>query len=175
MSKRFNKCVKHILKYEGATYTNDPDDPGGPTKYGITLGRYREQFPDATAGDIRRLRRVDALPFYKRDYWDACKCDKLPIGIDFVVFNRGVNSGPKRSVMALQKLVGVKRDGIIGPKTIAAVNDVDDMLSLALEYQWDYARYYRRLQHFWKFGKGWLSRNDQVTECVYYDLMEVTR
>ena len=59
---------------------------------------------------------------YKTGYWDRCKCDQLENGVDYVVFDQAVNSGPSRSAKWLQKAIGTAVDGGIGPNTITAAN-----------------------------------------------------
>jgi lysozyme family protein len=53
-------------------------------------------------------------------YWNALACDQLPAGVDYCVFDYGVNSGNSRAAVALQQFVGTTVDGEIGPLTIAA-------------------------------------------------------
>lgn len=74
-----------ILKIESG-YVDDPDDPGGETKYGIS----KRAYPDM---DIKNLTVDAAREIYKRDYWDACGCDGLKPGLDIAVFDTAVNMG----------------------------------------------------------------------------------
>jgi lysozyme family protein len=77
-------------------YTNHPSDPGGPTKFGITIDDYRRYVKtNATAADVRRMKLDEAKIIYRDKYWNAQRCDELPAGVDYAVFDYGVNSGIK--------------------------------------------------------------------------------
>ena len=69
---------------------------------------------------MRAITDAQLEHIYKTGYWDKCQCDALPDGVDYVVFDQAVNSGPGQSVKWLQAAVGVAVDGAIGPQTIAA-------------------------------------------------------
>lgn len=81
----FARCIEFVLAEEGGT-VNDPHDPGGLTKYGIS----QRSYPDV---DILRLTLDDATAIYRRDYWDKIRGDELPAGIDLLVFDSAVNQG----------------------------------------------------------------------------------
>jgi lysozyme family protein len=70
-----------------AGYSNNPADPGGETKYGIT----KRQYPQI---DIKNLTLDQAKAIYQRDYWSLCRCDELPWDMALVVFDCAVNQGP---------------------------------------------------------------------------------
>src|SRR5581483_11873606 len=107
MPDPFQAAVDFVLAAEGGI-VDDPSDPGGLTRFGISQRAY----PNL---DIRRLTLADAKALYRKDYWDACSCDKLPPGIAFVVFDAAVNQGVSASIRMLQRAVSVKEDGVIGP------------------------------------------------------------
>ncbi|WQP10968.1 glycosyl hydrolase 108 family protein (plasmid) [Sinorhizobium meliloti] len=67
------------------------------------------------------MSREEAADIYRRSYWPQCGVDLLPPGLDYAVFDFGVNSGPARAVKTLQKVVGVREDGHVGEQTLAAV------------------------------------------------------
>src|SRR5262245_60459519 len=113
----YEEALSRLLAHEGG-YTNHPSDPGGPTNFGITLADYRMYVkPDATASDVRAMKLDEAKTIYKTKYWDALCCNDLPSGVDYAVFDYGVNSGVNRAAKMLQRLVGVSEDGTIGPVT----------------------------------------------------------
>lgn len=121
-ANRFRTVVELTLIHEGgATYTNHPADPGGPTKWGVTIWDVRKHLnPAATAADVRALTKEQALTIYKANYWDRVNADCLAPGVDYVVFDYAVNAGVGRATRALQTAVGVKADGEIGPASCAA-------------------------------------------------------
>ena len=89
--------------------------------------------------------------------------DYLPDGVDWSVFDWAVNSGPARAATALQRCVGATVDGVIGPKTVGHVVDIPAEKTiefLAMERE----KFYRSLNTFDTFGKGWLRRNEETRE-----------
>ena len=81
----FAKSLNFVLKWEGE-YSNDPSDPGGETKYGISKRAYPEL-------DIESLTKEDAARIYYRDYWQPLDCDSRQDGVAMSVFDAGVNCG----------------------------------------------------------------------------------
>src|SRR5262249_23653364 len=95
-----------LLAHEGG-YSNHPADPGGPTNYGITLADARAYWKrDATAADVRAMPRDVARQIYRTKYWTAPPGTHLPAGVDYAVFDYGVNSGIGRAGKVLRRLVG---------------------------------------------------------------------
>src|SRR5690349_24305390 len=102
----FDAALARVLAHEGG-YSNHPSDPGGPTKFGITLADYRRHLkPGASAADVRAMRLDEARAIYRAHYWAALRCDELPAGLDYALFDYGVNSGIGRAARVLQRLVG---------------------------------------------------------------------
>jgi lysozyme family protein len=106
---------------------------------------------------MRSLTPEMVEPLYKRKFWDACKCDDLPSGIDYLVFDFAVNAGVGRSAKILQTAVGATPDGGIGPMTLAAVNAIPEA-ELIEKFSQAKEDFYRSLNTFETFGKGWLNR-----------------
>lgn len=105
-------------------YSNRKSDRGGPTKYGITHRTLAAHLgvPSVSAERVKALTLAEAEVIYRKSYWTQAGGDVLPKGLDYAAFDFGVNSGPNRAVKYLQRVVGVKQDGWIGEKTMAAVN-----------------------------------------------------
>jgi lysozyme family protein len=106
---------------------------------------------------MRKLTPADVEPLYKKKYWDVVRADELPSGIDYLVFDMGVNAGPGRSIKLLQTALGVPADGGFGPMTMAAVQAVDPN-ELIERFSQAKEDFYRSLTTFATFGKGWLNR-----------------
>ena len=162
MESNFNECLEKVLGHEGG-YINHPDDPGGETNLGVTKDVYETwcMVEDVVQKDMKDLSVDDVAPIYKLNYWLKAKCNELPTGVDYVVFDMSVNDGVSRAAKFLQGVVGAEKDGIIGSKTLAMVNDMGkfDMIeALCLERE----DFYRNLNTFNTFGKGWLNRNSGV-------------
>ena len=161
MKKNFEQCMGWLLEHEGG-YVNHPKDPGGITNLGVTLKTYAEyKGRDVTDADMRALTPKDVAPIYKEKYWDKCHCDDLPAGLDWMVFDWAVNSGPGRSAKALQRIVGETADGAIGPKTIKATFNFDVKDTLGKMYD-SRQKFYESLKTFETFGRGWSKRNDST-------------
>ena len=157
----YDSALKRVLAHEGG-YTNNPADPGGPTNYGITIADYRHYVkPHATAADVKAMPLEDAKRIYKARYWDALSCDNLPSGVDYAIFDYGVNSGIRRSAKVLQRIVGVSADGQIGPNTIAAVNtrNPSDLINSICDER---LAFLKGLRTWSVFGRGWGRRVSDV-------------
>jgi lysozyme family protein len=88
----YPEAIRRLLASEGG-YVNHPSDPGGPTNFGITLADYRRYVkPDAGAADVRTMQVDEAKAIYRAKYWGAMRCDALPAGVDYCVFDYAVNS-----------------------------------------------------------------------------------
>lgn len=145
----FEKAVELVLKHE-AGYVNNPKDPGGETNFGIA----KRSYPNV---DIKNLTRDQAKAIYKRDFWDAIQCDKLPAVVAVQVFDAAVNSGSVNAVRWLQRALGINADGVLGSKTIDSANGMnpDKLVRLFLAERLEF---YCKLTTFSEFGKGWVRR-----------------
>ncbi len=140
----FRRCVDLVIAQEGG-FSDNPSDPSAATQFGHTLKDLREskQNQNLTVDDLRKLGRDDACEIYRTRYWNVLRCDDLPMGVDLVVFDCGVDAGSPRSAMMLQQVVGAAADGSIGDATIAATKAmsptdvVNDMSNRRLEYYRD--------------------------------------
>jgi len=86
----FEKALKFVLKWEGG-YANDPNDPGGETKFGICKRSYPEL-------DISKLTLEQAKEIYYKNYWLKSGCDELPYPFNIIVFDTAVNIGRRRAI-----------------------------------------------------------------------------
>ena len=150
-----------VLKHEGG-YVNHPADPGGRTNLGVTQ-RVWESWTNQPADEaaMRALTPELVAPLYRERYWRKVRGDELPAGVDLAVFDCAVNSGPGRAAMLLQQAIGVWPDGVIGPKTMAAIKaadakaTVDRFCDLRLAFL-------RGLPTWPTFGRGWERRVEDV-------------
>lgn len=161
MKDNFDAALKAILHHEGG-YVNHPADPGGMTNLGVTKRVWEEWVGhEVDEKTMRNLTPELVGPMYKVKYWDKIKGDDLPTGVDYVVFDAAVNSGPGRAAKWLQACVGVEPDGGIGPKTLAAVNAFDTN-QLIEDYAKRRLSFLMDLQTWDTFGKGWSRRVAEV-------------
>ena len=163
MKDNFQKALAAVLVHEGG-FVNHPQDPGGMTNLGCTKTVWEEHCGhpvDEKA--MRALTPADVAPLYKRKYWDKVQGDELPSGVDYLVFDAAINSGPGRAAKWLQACVGVEPDGGIGPKTLAAVRAcnpkqlVEDYTKRRLSFLMD-------LPTWDTFGRGWTRRVNEVED-----------
>ena len=165
MRENFDKCLKMLLKHEGG-FVNHPKDPGGMTNLGVTKKVYEKWVGrDVTEQEMRDLTVEQVAPIYKKNYWDRCKCDDLPSGADWSVFDWAVNSGTGRASKAVQKICGAEPDGVIGPKTLALLDKIDNELIIEDMYKIR-QNFYESLNTFDTFGKGWTRRNKETLETA---------
>ena len=161
MKRNFKKALKHVLVHEGG-WADHPKDPGGATMKGVTLATYRRHFgEDRSKDNLRNIADEELEQIYRSGYWGKCRCDELPTGVDYAVFDAAVNSGPGRSAKWLQAAVGAKQDGGIGPNTLARVEE-HDAIQVADTMCDRRLTFLRNLSTWPTFGKGWERRVEGV-------------
>lgn len=129
---------------------------------GITLATFTNFLGrPATEEELRNISDEQLHAIYGRNYWQRVDGDRLPTGLDLCVFDMAVNAGVSRAVRILQEIIGSTADGVLGPRTLAAVAE-QDALSLIRQYAEERRRFYKSLKTFPTFGRGWLRRVDEV-------------
>lgn len=165
-ASKFDRAVHFILsdKIEGG-YVNDPDDPGGETKYGIS----KRSFPFV---DIASLTKKDAIELYRSNYWERAGCDALPDDVALIHFDAAVNQGVSAAIKFLQNAimqafpgVRIEANGVLSPATMQAVKRLE---SLEDTNGFEFLYLLLRLQHYAtimqdkpdlrKYARGWLNR-----------------
>ncbi|TWG93582.1 putative secretion activating protein [Luteimonas sp. J16] len=161
MTDPFRKFIDRLLSHEGG-YTADRRDPGNwtggrvgvgqlkGTKFGIAANTYPQL-------DIKNLTRDQAVEIYRRDFWEAAKCDRLPPAVGFQLLDGAVNSGIPQATRWLQRAVGVADDGILGPVTLAAIRAADPN-DLVLLFNAQRIEFMTRLSTWAVHGAGWMRR-----------------
>ena len=157
-TNNFNRALAAVLVHEGG-YINHPKDPGGATNKGITYRTYNawRKSQGQKPQDVRKITDKEVAAIYKKQYWDAVKADELPSGLDYCVFDYGVNSGPGRAAKDLQRVLGVTPDGSVGSNTLAAAKGKDAVDSINKLCDRRMA-FFRGLKTWGTFGKGWTRR-----------------
>jgi lysozyme family protein len=156
-STSFPAALGVVLSHEGG-FVDHPLDPGGPTKFGITLATLaRARGCAVTAGEVRALGREEAGGIYRRLYWDEIRADELPDGVDLALFDFAVNAGTTRAARTLQTVLGCPADGIVGPVTLAAARSAraPDTVRALTRARLDHLS---RLPTWPVFGRGWRRR-----------------
>ena len=162
----FDACLARVLAHEGG-YTNHPADPGGPTNFGITIADYRRYVkPLATAADVRVMTLDEAKAIYRARYWDALACDDLPAGVDYAVFDYGVNSGVARAGRVLRRCLRLGDDtSTVSGAVIAAANKGDTRALIAAICE-ERLRFLQSLRTWPVFGRGWGRRVAEVKSAA---------
>lgn len=145
----FQRAFELVIGHEGG-YVNDPRDPGGETKYGIS----KRANPDV---DVRNLTLAQAQWIYRQRYWLPLHADAMPEAAAIQVFDAAVNHGIKPAVRMLQRALGVPVDGVIGPVTLNAMLSVDDARFVA-HFAAERLSYYTDLAGWDTYGRGWTRR-----------------
>ena len=158
MLTEFEEIIDIVLEHEGG-YVNDPDDPGGETNFGIA----KRSHPEV---DIANLDEQGAKDIYKVHYWYKNRVDEMPDQLKHIYFDMCVNQGRGRAVKILQRAAVAKGadievDGGLGPKTLAAVSNVelDRVRAYRIKY---YADLVTRKPDLEKFYFGWFRRGLEV-------------
>ena len=168
MDDPFDRAVKTTLEHEGG-YVNDPADPGGETKWGIS----KRAFPDL---DIRSLSIDEAKEIYRRKYWEPLRCGEMdsPV-IAAEIFDTAVNVGVKGAVIIAQKALAylgerIVEDGKMGPLTIGALNawarkDEQALFKCLNGFQFiHYVKITGQNESLKRFARGWMKRIQQYRE-----------
>lgn len=165
MKDNFDACLKKVLAHEGG-FVNHPKDPGGMTMLGVTKRVWEEWVGhEVDEKEMRSLTPEKIAPMYRKKYWDAVQGDDLPAGVDYVLFDMAVNAGPGRATKLLQSAIGTAPDGKIGPKTMAAIKQMD-AADIVARFTAEREEFYKSLPTFATFGKGWLRRTDEAKDAA---------
>ena len=169
----FEQAINTILVNEGG-YTNDANDRGGKTNFGITEA---ELVSAVTNGIVQggttaeTITKDQAMTIYKAHYWNALKLDNISTqSVATKVFDTCVNLGNHWGIVCLQRAIrsatgnALVEDGALGQKTLDAVNTCSSALLLAA-YRSEQAGYRRSIVAHdstqAKFLKGWMNRSYQ--------------
>ncbi len=158
------EALRRLLVHEGG-YSNHPSDPGGPTNFGITIFDYRKYVkPDATAADVRAMKLDEAKTIYRAKYWDAQRCDELPAGVDYAVFDYGVNSGIGRSGKVLRRVLKLPDHTSVVNDAVVASAAAADAKALVVKISEERLRFLQSLRTWDVFGAGWGRRVAEVKQ-----------
>jgi len=145
----FDEACDRVLGHE-AGYVNDPADPGGETKWGIS----KRSYPQV---NIAALTRDEAKAIYQRDFWTRVHADTLPGSVAYQLFDFAVNSGIETAVRAVQRALDVADDGHWGPISQAAAARTSES-DLVLGLNAERLDFMTRLRNWPHAGKGWARR-----------------
>lgn len=156
-------AMKVYLKFEGGK-DDDPVDPGGRTNQGVIQREYsayrrRKGLPNQ---DVFLMANDERDAIYWEGYGAKIRFNELPPGLDIVLGDGAINSGPSQSVKWVQRALGLGVDGVLGSVTLQAIIDYPDHDDLIAKVIANREAFLRSLKTFWHFGKGWISRTTQL-------------
>lgn len=160
----FDRAMQFVLRFEGG-FVDHVADPGGATNHGISL-RFAvsngtlvdlDRDGDVDADDIRLVTPAIAAEIYRANFWDAVRGDDLPAIVAVVAFDAAINCGAARAVRWLQAAVGASQDGVLGPRTLAALR-ASDHRAVASEMIAQRFAHHAGLPTWRTFGMGWARR-----------------
>lgn len=159
------KLIPFILKWEGG-FVNDPDDLGGATNKGITIGTFgeykkRKGLPSPTVQELKNLSENEWYEIFKTMYWDRWRGDEIKSQSVANILVDWVWASGVHGIRRPQAILGVLVDGIVGAKTIAALNAAyPDRLFEAIKA--DRAKFIDEIckarPKNEKYRKGWMNR-----------------
>lgn len=176
MNKLFAEAFNYVVGLEGAVFTNDPVDSGGPTKYGITQETYEiYKGKEASLWEIETMTEDDAREIYEVLYWNRMKCGELKSrSIALCLFSSAVLYGNHQAGRMAQRAANIcggtlKVDGILGDNSVATLNAVnsDDFISAF------HGLLIKRIEELVlqnpkniKYRKGWTNRADKIKKLL---------
>ena len=147
-ASNFPEALRLVLKHEGG-YVDHPQDPGGATNKGITIGTLSDWLKrPASKAEVRNISDATVAAIYRKNYWDAMNADSLPSGVDYAVFDYAVNSGVGRARLHFKETNSGTPSQVI--KALCARR----------------LRFLRNLRTWPTFGKGWARRVADVEKVA---------
>jgi hypothetical protein len=172
--------TSNIVRFElsrGRGYSNDPNDPGGPTMIGVTIRTYtayckKKGYPAPSEKTLQNIPYNHWKEILKTNFWDWCRADEIEFQpLRWIIVDWVWASGPK-VIRRIQRILKVKADGIIGPKTLAAINGMEGDYIFALVRQSREAYIDEKCREnpkLEKYRKGWLKRLSHIKiSGLYY-------
>jgi lysozyme family protein len=159
-SLNFDIVFDRVIGIESG-YSNNPNDPGGETKYGIS----KRSYPDL---DIKNLTREQAKEIYLRDFWNRLEMDSLPESIVYQLFDFAINSGVSTSIRYFQRALGVADDGYFGPISRLAAHKTSEC-NMILNLNAERLDFMTRLSNWPNAGKGWARR---IAKNLHYGALD---
>ena len=145
----FDEVFYRVIGHE-AGYVNNPKDPGGETKWGISKRSYPKL-------NIKTLTIEQAKEIYLNDFWNVIDGDSLQRPIAFQLMDFAINSGPETSIRYLQRALGVADDGYFGPISKKAMKDMSQT-DMIMRLNAERLEYMTKLSNWPNASRGWARR-----------------
>jgi lysozyme family protein len=171
MSDMFERSFEMVIEHEGH-FSNDPDDRGGATCWGVCHAEINKFLGHvATIEEIKDFPIESAKQIYKKKYWDQMRLDEIKSDlIKMLLFDQGVNRGCVTTILSIERILGVKPNGIMDTETINAIN-ARNGIKLAFDFiksaQLAYISIVKNNQSQIVFLAGWMRRTHKLLDLVY--------
>jgi lysozyme family protein len=162
MDTNFAAALSAIWRYDGFKDDHAPGEKFATT-YGVTqmTWNYAVEHGVVASKDVGLATEADCEKIYRALYWQTCRCDELPSGVDLMVFNDACLSGVGHTIALVQRLVGVDDDGVLGPLSMAAIGAVPPSDMIGRMRRAD-KTYLTGLRNAPRFLTGWTRREDEM-------------
>lgn len=162
---RVNELVPFIKRWEGG-YVCDPDDLGGATNMGVTIGTYtdyrkKKGMKKPTVAELKNISDEEWMDILKTMYWDRFKADEIQSQSVANLCVDWIWCSGTTAIKRVQKVVGAKQDGIVGPKTLSAINSISPLPLFGMiksERKRFLEEICRKRPANKKFLRGWMNR-----------------
>lgn len=155
------KLMPFILSWEGG-FVDDPLDRGGATNKGVTIGTFQTFYPGATVDNLKKITDNQWLTIFKSGYWDPWMADDINSqSVANIVVDWAWASGARTAIRKVQEILGVKADGLVGSKTLSAINgsDPEELFDRIKVARYDFVdAIVRRDSSQKRFIRGWKNR-----------------
>ena len=165
MTDRERKLINHIRKWEGE-WANDPDDTGGCTKWGITIGCFREYYGRyMECADLKLLTENQWLNIFYKKFYNKIRAGEIQNdSVCMMVLDMCWMSGVRTAIRKIQRCLHLVDDGIVGPITLNALNTNPKQVFEDLKYMREcwYESIVMNQPKKKKFLRGWKNRLNDI-------------
>lgn len=164
----FPACLGFVWRPEndGQPLHVDANDPGGATNMGVTAATWADaRNSGLVSGELADASRAALATVLRAGYWDKCRCGEMAAGVDLCVFNMAMIAGPREAAQIVQHLIGVAADGVIGPTTLATLQQWGADAAIKALTSRD-ETYFGSLRDSVYFEKGWDRRADDCRKAA---------
>lgn len=166
MEANFDKAINEIFHYDGLRNDSAPGE-NFATSFGVTNMTWNNAMEQGiVTGEMSAAPVASFIAIYRTMFWNACRCDRLPAGVDLMVFNDATLSGVGHTSRLLQRIVGTDPDGIIGPITMKAVMAITPDVLIERLHVADH-QYLASLANAPRFLRGWTRREDEMVLAAH--------
>lgn len=172
MNDFFQVAIDEVLNHEGSEFTDNPDDNGGPTKFGITQKDIEFYGLPSGVDDIKSLTKEAAEEIYRKHFWQTMSMDRANSAlVATVILDQAVLVGIWVAVRKIQNMIGVPADGALGEKSWNEISKYDDRV-FCFNFLRQMSEYYVKVSYQRRnvvFLEGWESRVFDLLQLVLFD------